>query len=101
MCPTKFDIFLIFLNIFKALSRSATREATHILSVLYQISRSLLLVANRICTKYCKVPKHYDQDCLKFFFLLSTLPMMIQISGKSTHLAQKCYFYQKTTNEQS
>ena len=45
--------------------------------------------------KYFKVPKYYDQDYLKIFFLLSTLPMMIQISGKSAHLAQKCYFYQK------
>ena len=35
------------------------------------------------------------------FFLLSTLPMMIEISGKSAHLAQKCYFCQKTTNKQS
>ena len=25
----------------------------------------------------------------------------IQISRKSAHLAQKCYFYQKTTNKQS
>ena len=27
--------------------------------------------------------------------------MMIQISGKSASLAQKCFFYQKTTNKQS
>ena len=35
------------------------------------------------------------------FFLLSTLPMMIEISGKSAHLAQECYFCQKTANKQS
>ena len=27
--------------------------------------------------------------------------MMIQISGKSAHLAQKYYFYQKNTSKQS
>ena len=26
--------------------------------------------------------------------------MMIQISGKSDHFAQKCYFYQKAANNQ-
>ena len=35
--------------------------------------------------KHCKVPKYCDQDCLK----LSALPMMIQIAGKSAHLAQE------------
>ena len=39
--------------------------------------------------KHCKVPKYYDQDCLKIFFFLSTYPMMIQISGKNAHLVQK------------
>ena len=39
--------------------------------------------------KYYKVPKHYDQDCLKISDLLSTLPMMIQISGKSANVAKK------------
>ena len=51
--------------------------------------------------KYCKVPKYYDHDCLTMFFLLSTLPLRIQIFGKSAHLAQKCYFCQKTINKQS
>ena len=37
--------------------------------------------------KYCKVLKCYDQDCLKFiFFLLCTLSMMINDSGKSAIL---------------
>ena len=40
-------------------------------------------------------------ESLKFFFFLSTLRMMIQISGKSAHFAQKCYFYQKPTNKHS
>ena len=39
--------------------------------------------------KYCEFLKYYDQDCLKIFFLLSTLQMMIEISGKGAHLAQK------------
>ena len=37
----------------------------------------------------CKVPKYYDQDYLKIFLLLYTLPMMIQVTGKSIHLTQK------------
>ena len=45
--------------------------------------------------KYFKVPKYYDQYCLKVSFLLSTLSMRIQISAKSAHLALKSYFYQK------
>ena len=44
---------------------------------------------------HCPVPKFYKQDYLKIFYLLSTLPMMIEISGKSAHLAQKSYFFQK------
>ena len=39
--------------------------------------------------KHFIVPKYYDQDCLKIFFLLSTLPIMIQISGKNSDLVQK------------
>ena len=35
------------------------------------------------------------------FPLLSPLPIMIQLSGKSTKLAQKCQFVQKTTNRKS
>ena len=29
--------------------------------------------------KYCKVPKYHDQDFLKIFLLLSTLPKMVQV----------------------
>ena len=32
---------------------------------------------------------------LKVFFLLSTLPVMIQTSEKSFNFAQKCYFHLK------
>ena len=39
--------------------------------------------------KHCKVPKYYDQGCLKNFFLPSTLPIMIKISGKNAHLVEK------------
>ena len=45
--------------------------------------------------KHCKVPKYYDQDYLKIVLLLSANPMMIQVSGKSAHLAHKDYFYKK------
>ena len=46
--------------------------------------------------------KKFDSlDSLKIFFLFSTLPMIVEVSGKSTHLVQKCYFYHKTTNKQS
>ena len=50
--------------------------------------------------KHCKVPKYYDQDCLKIFFLLSTLPAMIRISGKKMLIwFKKSSFCQKTTNK--
>ena len=36
--------------------------------------------------KHCKVPKYYGQDCVKIFFLVSTLRMMIEISEKKNAL---------------
>ena len=39
--------------------------------------------------QHCKILKYYEPDCLKTFLLLSTLPMMIQVSEKSVHLAKK------------
>ena len=51
--------------------------------------------------KYRKVPKNYDLGCLKVCFVPSTLPMVILISEKSTHLTQKVYSYQRTTKNQS
>ena len=42
--------------------------------------------------KHCKVPKYYDHDCLKIFFLLSTLPAMIRISGKKHSFDSKKFF---------
>ena len=40
-------------------------------------------------------------DCLKIFFMLSTFPIMIQVSGKCAHFTQKFSFYQKITNKES
>ena len=37
---------------------------------------------------HCKVPKYHDQNSLKTFFLLSSFPVIIQISRKSAHLVQ-------------
>ena len=53
MSPPKFEIFLKFPYFLRSLvlSRSATREATCILSLLYQIPHFVLLVVNRISTK--------------------------------------------------
>ena len=53
MAPPKFEIFLVFPYFPRSqlLSRSATREATRMPSLLYQMSRFVLLVVNRICTK--------------------------------------------------
>ena len=39
--------------------------------------------------KHCKVPKCHDQDCLKILFLLFTVPVLIEISGRNAYLAQK------------
>ena len=53
MSPPKFEIFLIFPYFLRSsvLSPWATREATRIPSLLYQISRFVALVVNRTCTK--------------------------------------------------
>ena len=60
--------------------------------------------------KFCKAPKYYEGDCLNcfvilfcfvLFFLLSTLYMVMTISGKSSHLAQKYCFYQKRASKQN
>ena len=51
--------------------------------------------------KHCKVPKYYDQYCLKNFLLFSILPAMIELSGKSAHFAQIKIFLSKTTNKES
>ena len=48
--------------------------------IRYHISFYLWLIGSIL--KHCKVPKYYGQDYLKIFFLLSTLPAMIQISEK-------------------
>ena len=40
-----------------------------------------------------EVSKYFDKDCLQIFLSLSAFLMMIQISGKSNHVAQKCQFY--------
>ena len=53
----------------------------------YHVLFYLLLI--RSVLKHCKVPKYYNQDCLKIFFLLSELPMMIQISGKKCSFGSK------------
>ena len=50
---------------------------------------SFYLWLARPAPKHCKVPKHYDQDYLKIFFFLSTVPMRIQIYEKNAHLVQK------------
>ena len=39
--------------------------------------------------KRCKAPKHYGQHCLKIFFLLSKLSMMIQLPEKSPNFCSK------------
>ena len=63
----------------------------------YHVSFYLWVIGSVL--KHCKVPKYYEQDCLKFFFLISTLPAKIGISEKKAHLLQKSLFCQKTTNK--
>ena len=94
-------MFLISPNLlrFLVLGRSATREATRIANLFYHILTFVLLWRVELVLKHCNVPKCYDEDYLKTFLLFSALPMMIPISGKSAHLAQECYFYQKNTNK--
>ena len=104
MCFPKFNIFLIFLFFPKILSLKSFGNSwgdSYTKFAALDTNFSFKFWWIECLLKYCKVPKYYDQDCLKTFFLLSLLPIMIQISGKSAHLDQKCYFYQETTNKQS
>ena len=48
----------------------------------YQVLFYFCLI--KFVLKHCKVPKYYQKDCLKVFFLLSTLPVMIRISRKNS-----------------
>ena len=65
----------------------ATCESTPVPGLLYQISRFVLPVT--IPTS--KVLKYYDRDCSNFFLLI-TLPMMIQISRQRAHFCSKKFF---------
>ena len=78
---TQIEIFLKFPDFLKSLvlSRSVTREATRMPKLLDYLSRLVSLVANLFILKYCKVRKFYDQDCLKIFFFLSILPVIIRV----------------------
>ena len=46
-------------------------------------------------TGFSKDKKFSYSDCLKMSSFVSTFPMMIQVSRKTAHLAQKCYLYKK------
>ena len=39
--------------------------------------------------KHCKVPRYYDQNCLKVSVLISRLHMMIPLLTKSVHFSLK------------
>ena len=52
----------------------------------YHVSFCLWLIGSVL--KHCKVPKYYDHDFLKIFFLLSTLAVAIPISGKNALLSR-------------
>ena len=49
--------------------------------------------------KHGKGSKYYDQNSLNILFLLSTLPMMIPISGENDYLVKKSYFSQKASSK--
>ena len=57
------------------------------IQVYYHVSFYLWLIGSVL--KHCKVAKYYEQDCLKTFFLISTLPAMIGISEKICSFASK------------
>ena len=90
MSSTKFVIFLIFpyflrslfpyflsLNSYGKLGRQLVDQ---VCCSRYHVSLYWCLTGSVL--RHCKIPKYYDQDCLKSLFLLSTDPMMIEISGK-------------------
>ena len=62
----------------------------------FQICISVPLSENE--TRFDK--KYVSTDCLKFFLLPSTLPLMILPSVKSAHFAQKGELYLESPNNQ-
>ena len=66
--------------------------------VCYSIyNGSVVLPAEiRICDELLKILKYYVRDCVKIFLLLSTFPMMIQLSVKSTFLGSKMLILSKS-----
>ena len=90
MGSPKFEIFLIFpyclrslflyflsLKLYGKLVRQNVDQVSY---SRYHVSLYWWLIGYVL--NYCKIAKYYDQDCLKSLFLLSTDPMMIEISGK-------------------
>ena len=47
------------------------------------------------------MPKHYDQGYLKNFLLLSILPVLIELCGKSAHFGSKMSVLSKNSNQQN
>ena len=50
-------------------------------------------MVSRICTKHCKVPKHYEQDCRSFSkvcgnLILRTLVLRVDIQLKKRYLCK-------------
>ena len=90
MGSPKFEIFLIFTYFLRSLFlyfQSLKSHGKLVRQFVDQVSYSRYHVSlywwliGSVLT-HCKIPKYYDRDCLKIFFLLSTDPMMIEISGK-------------------
>ena len=56
---------------------------------VYYTKKMLCFTSDELDLYRGKVLQYYDQDCLETLYCRSTLPVMIQISGKSPHLVQK------------
>ena len=70
MCPPKFEIYLIFPNFLRSclkLFGNSWGNSNTKFAIL-DIKFSFYLLWIGYVLKYCKVPKYYDQDCLKIFF---------------------------------
>ena len=81
----KFVIFQTFLNflISSVIGCLAISEATFVPGYRHQVFFYYWKIGPVL--NHCNVGKYYDQNYLKIFSLLSTLPIMIQFSVKRAH----------------
>ena len=72
-----FPYISLFLKMLSVKLFSNSRRNSYTKFAILSITLFYLRLKGQLL-KHCKIPKYFDQDCLKVLFFPSTLPMMIQ-----------------------